>query len=120
MNDMAVDAQVTARWLAQRDAARTREALRAVEQLRARLPAAVGLLRERYAVTRARLFGSFATGAVHAESDVDLLVEGLPAAALFKATADVMPLLGTLVHLVRAEEAPTSLLERVDAEGVEL
>lgn len=117
---MAVDAQVTARWLAQRDATRAREALRAVEQVRARLPAAAALLKERYAVTRARLFGSFATGMVHAESDVDLLVEGLPAAALFKATADVMPLLGRLVHFVRAEEEPESLLTRVEAEGIEL
>lgn len=116
---MAVDAQATVRWLAQREAVRLREAVRAVEQVRSQLPAAAAMLKERYGVTRTRLFGSFAAGGVHAESDVDLLVEGLPSAQLFKATADLMQLFGRLVHLVRAEEAPPSLRERVDAEGVD-
>jgi predicted nucleotidyltransferase len=48
---------------------------------------------------------------------VDLAVEGLPATAYFQALAELMALFGTRVDLVRLEEAPPSLCERVDEEG---
>ncbi|MEY4546753.1 MAG: polymerase beta, Nucleotidyltransferase [Pseudomonadota bacterium] len=44
----------------------------------ARLPRAVALLM-RLGVERVWLFGSLATGTTHADSDVDLMVKGLPA-----------------------------------------
>lgn len=63
------------------------------------------------------LFGSLATAHVHPGSDVDLAVLGLPATSYFTALADLMELFGTPVDLVRIEEAPTSLRERIAREG---
>ncbi|HEX6203559.1 MAG TPA: nucleotidyltransferase domain-containing protein [Thermoanaerobaculia bacterium] len=68
---------------------RGRGELRA-ERLRSRLEGAVRLLRERYGISEARLFGSLVAGDVSGQSDVDL---------------------------VRIEEASASLRERIDAEG---
>lgn len=83
------------------------------------VPRARELLRSRYAVARVVLFGSLATGDVSPRSDVDLAVLGLEPARYFDALADLMELFGSPVDLVRIEEAPTSLRERIAAEGKE-
>jgi predicted nucleotidyltransferase len=95
---------------------RGRGELRA-ERLRSRLEGAVRLLRERYGISEARLFGSLVAGDVSGQSDVDLAVRGLPPKRYFAALADVMERIGGPVDLVRIEEASVSLRERIDAEG---
>jgi uncharacterized protein len=98
-----------------------RRALRAAargERLRASLPEAARLLREGYGAERVVLFGSLATGRLREQSDVDLAVWGLPVQDYFAALADLMGLFEAPVDLVRIEDAPESLRERVEAEGV--
>lgn len=85
----------------------------------ARLPGAVELLRGRGAV-RVVLFGSLAAGVPTSESDVDLAVAGLPAATYFDTLAELESLFGAPVDLVRVEEAPESLRQRIAEEGREL
>ncbi|MBK8262210.1 MAG: nucleotidyltransferase domain-containing protein [Nannocystis sp.] len=87
----------------------TQEARRAagaplVAALRASLPAALQALRERYGVDRVMLFGSFARGTPTEWSDVDLVVEGLPASEHFRAMVLLEGVLGRTVDLVRAED----------------
>ena len=107
----------TARHLRRVSERRRRKAELRSERLRGLLPEAAKLLRERYQATEVRLFGSLATGLFRESSDVDLAVGGLPRARYFAALADLMELFGTPVDLVRLEEAPSSLRERIRAEG---
>lgn len=81
------------------------------------LPAAARLLRERYGVRRVVVFGSLVAGHATTESDVDLAVEGLRLGDYFEALADLMHLFGGPVDLVRLEDAPASLRDRVAQEG---
>jgi len=90
------------------------------ERLRSRLPAARDLLLGHHGAAVVRLFGSLARGDVTPESDVDLAVAGMPSANYFRALADLMTLFGSPVDLVRIEEAPPSLRERIAAEGCPL
>ncbi len=107
----------TARHLARRaQQARERAAERA-RRLRQGLPGAVRLLRSEYGAQRVLLFGSLATGSWGESTDVDLAVEGLPGALYFAALADLMAHFGAPVDLVRLEEAPESLRDRIAAEG---
>jgi predicted nucleotidyltransferase len=62
--------------------------------------------------------GSLAWGGAHARSDVDLLVEGLPASDWLRAAAAAEDVIGAPVDLVRIEDAPSSLIERVRRDGV--
>jgi len=79
--------------------------------------AALALLCLRAGARRVILFGSLVTGDIR-RGDIDLAVEGLPADAFF-------PLLGELLEeavpfpldLVRVEEAPPLLRERILTEG---
>ncbi|MCU0836586.1 MAG: nucleotidyltransferase domain-containing protein [Chromatiaceae bacterium] len=107
----------TARHLRQR--ALSAEALGAerARHLRARLPAAVRCLRERHGAEAVILFGSLAAGTCRADSDLDLATSGLSAHRYFKALADLMEVFEGPVDLVRLEEAPESLRERIAAEG---
>jgi predicted nucleotidyltransferase len=81
---------------------------------------AVARARAAGACGRAWLFGSFAYGVPHAESDVDVMVEGLrefPTDFAVRIGAD----LGDIhIHVVPFETASASLRARVLAEGVEL
>jgi predicted nucleotidyltransferase len=113
-------ADQTAAWLRHRDAQRRAAAETRAARLRVLLPSVVSGLKSDFGCTRVELFGSLATGDVHAESDVDLYVEGLPAARQFEAMAFASARLGVQVDLVRAEDAPASLVERVRAEGYRL
>ena len=107
----------TFRHLAERrQQARQRSAERA-RRLRQCLAGAAALLRDEYGVTRVVLFGSLATGSYSETSDVDLAVEELPSTSYFHALADLMAHFAAPVDLVRLEEAPKSLRERIAAEG---
>lgn len=110
----------TARHLRRRAAAEQAAADARAVRLRALLPAAVRCLRERYGADRVLLFGSLAVGEHHAGSDVDLAASGVPAARYFAALGDLMEIFGAPVDLVRLEEAPPSLAERIEAEGIAL
>lgn len=117
---MSTTAAETIAWLRQRDAQRREQASARAEKLRALLPDVARGLKSRFGCSRVVLFGSLARGDVHAESDVDLFVEGLAATRHFEAMAFASSRLGVQVDLVRADDAPESLTERVGAEGREL
>ena len=107
----------TARHLRQRAASAAALGAERARRLRSRLPVAVQLLRERHGAETVVLFGSLANGACRAESDVDLAVSGLPKDRYFQALADLMEVFAGPVDLVRLEDAPESLRERIAAEG---
>lgn len=96
-----------------RRSARGRERLTLLEGL---LPAARDILRARGA-TAVYAFGSVATGRTGPHSDLDLAVAGLPPERYFEALGELMRTLPCDVDLVRLEDAPESLRERVRAEG---
>lgn len=114
---MPVTASDTANHLRARAAARGHAGARRAARLLAQVPAAAELLRTRYGATEVLLFGSLATGAVTERSDVDLAARGIASADYFAALADLMALFGASVDLVRLEDAPLSLLDRIAAEG---
>ena len=97
-------------------AVRDRAARVRADELRTRLGAAASLLVAAGA-RRTWLFGSLAEGAPRIESDVDLAVEGVPRDRYFELLAALMELFGTRVDLVRMEDAPASLIERIRATG---
>ena len=78
---------------------------------------AVARLRAEFGVGRVWLFGSRVVGTVHAESDVDLAVEGLDRLLLHRAHARVEDVLRWAIDLVRLEEAEPALRDRVLREG---
>jgi predicted nucleotidyltransferase len=63
-------------------------------------------------------FGSTAWGRAHAGSDLDLLIEGLTIEDWSRACAAVERIAGTVVDLVRIEEAPVGLVTRVREHGI--
>ena len=88
------------------------------ETLRARV---VPLVQQAVASARAAgscgrvwIFGSFAWGQPGARSDLDLLVEGDGSEVAYR----VGRACGLEVHALRVEEAPATLRERCDAEGL--
>jgi len=109
----ACAASFRARLTAERAAAAER-----ASDLRGRAGAAARRLADEHGAGRVWLFGSLAWGRPHAASDVDLLVEGLPAEAWSAASALVEAEVGAAVDLVRIEEAPPGLAARVRAQGV--
>jgi predicted nucleotidyltransferase len=117
MGTMTVTAARAAETLRLREQAQRVAARRRAEALLARLPAAKQILCGAYGAGSVVLFGSIARGDARPDSDVDLAVEGLPPAVYFAAVADLMAALGCTVDLVRLEEAPASLAERIAAEG---
>lgn len=80
------------------------------------LPTARDILRSRGAES-VYVFGSVVSGTTTARSDLDLAATGLPRSAYFAALGELMRTLPCEVDLVRLEEAPESLRERVRAEG---
>ena len=95
---------------------RQRLALKARENL----DQVVAVLRQRFCVERIVLFGSLAQGELFPDSDVDLAVEGLAAEQYFAAIDAAATLLALPVDLVRLEEAPPSLIRRIEREGESL
>ena len=114
---MSVSTRQTLDHLRRRDAVARADAEARAAVLRERLPEAASLLRA-LGADRVLLFGSLATGDVHLGSDVDLAVSALPPSRFFEAVGALSRLLGCDVDLVRLEEAPDSLVDRVEAEGV--
>jgi len=114
---MPVTATDTARHLRARAADQTRAAEARAARLLSALPAAADLVRTRYGVTDVVLFGSLATGTFTDRSDVDIAVRGLDPASYFAALADLMALVAGPVDLVRLEQAPASLRDRISNEG---
>jgi predicted nucleotidyltransferase len=93
----------------------------AAQDARARLAAAVRDLAPRLGVTRAVAFGSLVWGGFDAgRSDVDLVVWGVDVAAGAQLTAALWDLVRRPVHVLRAEDAPATLLARIAGEGVPL
>lgn len=116
MSVTALDVAARLRASAGERAARARAR---ADGLRQKLPEAVTIL-ERHGARRVWLFGSLATEAAGLESDVDLAVEGLPGSGVIEALAELFALFGTRVDLVRIEDAPESLRERIAATGAPL
>lgn len=83
---------------------------------------AARLLRQKYDVTRVRVFGSVVhTSRFHPDSDVDLAVEGLSTPDYWDALADVLFLDAKVaVDLVDPDTCPSNIWERVEREGVDL
>lgn len=88
--------------------------------LRSQAQAAARKLVQARLADRVWLFGSLAWGEAHAASDVDLLVEGLPAEQWSTACAIVERDVEAAVDLVRMEEAAPELVSRVRSQGVML
>lgn len=95
--------------------------LRASEEVRAKLERELASLSRKYNIERAFLFGSLAWGGFSEErSDVDLLVFGPNPIQMIELTALLGDALRRSVHALAPSEAPTTLVERVLREGVEL
>ncbi|MBK8100908.1 MAG: nucleotidyltransferase domain-containing protein [Planctomycetes bacterium] len=111
--------EAAAHWRRREADALARATARA-KVLRGRLPAARSLLVERFGARRVVLFGSLARGDVTERSDVDLAVLGLRSEDYFKALAELGGLFESPVDLVEIERASSSLLARLQLEGVEI
>jgi predicted nucleotidyltransferase len=85
----------------------------------AKLPQAVALLRA-FGVERVWLFGSLTTGATHQDSDVDLMVTGLPSAERARAWLKLEELFDASVDLVPEEAASSAFREAVYRRGREV
>lgn len=98
------------------------EEQRARAQLLARVRAAAGLLKSRYAVQRVVLFGSLAHAAwFMPDSDVDLAVEGLAGTDYWQAWKAVEEVLGDRpVDFIDIESAGESLRLAIARYGVEV
>jgi predicted nucleotidyltransferase len=114
---VTVTAAQAAETLRRREEDRRAAARLRAEGLLAKLPKAKQILQDSYGVHRVVVFGSMATGEPQPESDLDLAVEGLAREHHFAAMADLMAALGCTLDLVRIEEAPPSLAQRIAAEG---
>jgi predicted nucleotidyltransferase len=79
------------------------------------------LLKDKYAVRRVLLVGSLARGDSRPGSDIDLAVEGLGAADLFRAGAELEREAGGFdVDLVPLEDASPEFRLAAQREGIEL
>jgi predicted nucleotidyltransferase len=116
---MDVPISETVAHLRRRAAERASRAAERLAALEAQLPVAQEILRRRGARV-VYAFGSVVTGTGTPSSDLDLAVRGLPRDAYFDALGELMRVLPCDVDLVRLEDAPESLRDRVRAEGREL
>lgn len=89
----------------------------AAADARSRLDSVVRALVDDFGASRVVLFGSLLTGELEPRSDVDLAVEGIAPAAIFRAAVTAESILGRTVDLVDLREAPPSLVRRLDLEG---
>ena len=117
---MSSEVAIIAANLRARQAAAQAEVERRAEAMRGRIPLAVARLRAEFGAGRVWLFGSFAAGRVHAESDVDLAAEGVLPQDEWRAGATLEDILEGPVDFVRWESAPESLRARILVEGLPL
>jgi predicted nucleotidyltransferase len=115
-----IDLEGCAAGLVGRMRAQQRAAAARAATLRTFAERAAALLVDAYGARRVWLFGSLAAGMPHAESDIDLLVEGLSAQTWALASAALEDAVDAPVDLVRAEDAVEGLLARVREEGIVL
>ena len=87
---------------------------------RERAGVAARALADEFGASGVWLFGSLAWGPLHAGSDVDLAVRGVPADRHFAALARACEIVGGPVDLVPLETCAESLRRRVLAHGVRL
>ncbi|MFN9620810.1 MAG: nucleotidyltransferase family protein [Synechococcaceae cyanobacterium] len=89
-------------------------------QLRSQAAAIAATLRQRWPDVSVWLFGSVLGPGLHADSDLDLAVAGLPADELLDALAlaERPGSAGVAVDLVRLETLPIHWQERIRAEGL--
>ncbi len=85
--------------------------------IRGKLSALADMLRTRYGAQRVMVFGSLAWGGFHAQSDVDVAVEGIASERLWQATTDANEGMPATVELFALESLPQSFRQRVLAEG---
>jgi predicted nucleotidyltransferase len=116
---MVVEISEAVAHLRRRAAERSSRAAKRQAEIEGLQPTAREILRQRGAQA-IYAFGSVVTGDTTSRRDLDLATRGLPGEAYFDALGELMRLLPCDVDLVRLEEAPESLRERVLAEGREL
>jgi len=78
------------------------------------------LLRDRFGACDVFLYGSFVWGRQGLASDIDLAVTGVEPRRQFEAIAAIGRLFDQPVDLLRIEDAPDSLRERIQSEGIRL
>lgn len=110
------DAPTIARFVARRAGERRERIEARRKRLLDVLPSLVRALLARGA-RRVWLFGSLAWGAVHEQSDIDVAVEGLSSNVLLAAQGELLLLSPCGVDLIRLEEAPGTLAERIREHG---
>lgn len=84
-------------------------------------PSAIRAVAERHGATRIRVFGSFARGSSHSDSDLDLLVELKPGHSLLDVVAikqDLQDLLGRRVDVVTERSISPYMRDAVCEEAV--
>ncbi|MGE5342810.1 MAG: nucleotidyltransferase family protein [Candidatus Omnitrophota bacterium] len=76
-------------------------------------------LSQKYHIKKVYLIGSLVNGIFHDRSDIDLVVEGLPAGLYIKALTELYDMLppGVELNLIPYEDAFDSLKERTVREG---
>ena len=96
-------------------------AFRAItDAARAEAAAAARVLKEEFAATRVRLFGSLARGDADDGFDIDLAVEGVEPKRFFSAWAAAGLKLTRRFDLIDLADAPPLLRQRVEEDGVDL
>lgn len=117
------------RQAAKRRALAERKALLAWrEQALALAQEATAVLREQFGATEVILFGSLARPIrdghalpIHAHSDIDLAARGITENAYLRAVSRLLDLSDTTsIDLVRLEEAPPTLQQRIQQQGIQL
>lgn len=83
----------------------------------ARLDSAAELLRRKFGASRVGVFGSFARGDAHPDSDVDLYVNRVSAGSYWDAVAALADHFGRHVDLIELDGAPEAMRVTIDSEG---
>lgn len=113
MGQMDADADRIARFIHRQDAAEAASAVERRARLTGEARSLARLLVEGFGASRVWLFGSLVWGHPDDASDLDLAAEGLAEESYFRALAALLRDSAVPVDLVRLEEAPPSLRERI-------
>jgi predicted nucleotidyltransferase len=111
------DATTIGGFMARRERAREQAVRARVEEAQGALPALASLLATRFRARRVWLFGSLAWGTPHERSDIDLAAEGVDPGVYLAALVALDEASPVPVQLVRIEEAPPALRERILESG---
>lgn len=71
----------------------------------------------KYDADRIYLFGSYATGEIREDSDIDLAVEGMAEDVFFKAFGEILLQINRDVDLIDLSDAKRTLRSRIEREG---